>query len=142
MHRDAILQPDRGNRAGKLRGVARLQIASYNLAMPEELIPIFHVKDGYETAKWYARLGFEVEGEHRFAPNLPLYLFIRRGNIRLHLSEHKGDAKPGTLVYFYVHDVDVISEEFGAKVVNQPWAREVKLTDPDGNRLRIGERKE
>ena len=110
--------------------------------MPEELIPIFHVKDGYETAKWYARLGFEVEGEHRFAPNLPLYLFIRRGNIRLHLSEHKGDAKPGTLVYFYVHDVDVISEEFGAKVVNQPWAREVKLTDPDGNRLRIGERKE
>jgi len=38
--------------------------------MPEELIPIFHVKDGYETAKWYARLGFEIEGEHRFAPNL------------------------------------------------------------------------
>lgn len=110
--------------------------------MPEELIPIFHVKDGYESAKWYARLGFEIEGEHRFAPTLPLYLFIKRGNVRLHLSEHKGDARPGTLVYFYVHDVDVIAQEFDSKIETQPWAREVRLTDPDGNRLRIGERKE
>ncbi|MBT5707452.1 MAG: VOC family protein [Verrucomicrobia bacterium] len=109
--------------------------------MPEELIPIFHVKDGYEAAKWYARLGFEIEGEHRFAPSLPLYLFIRRGTVRLHLSEHKGDARPGTLVYFYVHDVDSVATEFGVDTEQQPWAREVKLTDPDGNRLRIGERK-
>lgn len=44
--------------------------------MAEELIPIFHVKDGYETANWYARLGFEVESEHRFAKGMPLYLFL------------------------------------------------------------------
>ena len=111
-------------------------------SMPEELVPIFHVKDGLETAKWYARLGFEIESEHRFAPGMPLYLFLRRGNNRLHLSEHKGDAHPGTLVYFYVHDVDSIASEFGEKVKEQPWAREVALTDPAGNRLRIGERKE
>ncbi len=110
--------------------------------MPDELIPIFHVKDGYETAKWYARLGFEVESEHRFAPELPLYLFLKRGNIRLHLSEHKGDARPGTLVYFWVHDLDTIASEFNAEIIQQPWAREVKISDPDGNRLRIGERKE
>jgi hypothetical protein len=30
--------------------------------MPEELVPIFHVKDGYATAQWYARLGFTVTG--------------------------------------------------------------------------------
>lgn len=110
--------------------------------MPEELIPIFHVKDGYETAKWYARLGFEVESEHRFAPELPLYLFLKRGNIRLHLSEHKGDARPGTLVYFWVNDLDSIAAEFSADIIQQPWAREVKINDPDGNRLRIGESKE
>jgi catechol 2,3-dioxygenase-like lactoylglutathione lyase family enzyme len=109
--------------------------------MPEQLVPIFHVKDGQETAKWYARLGFEIEGEHRFAPGMPLYLFLRRGDIALHLSEHKGDARPGTLVYFYVYDVDTISVEFNTEVKDQPWAREVQLTDPDGNRLRIGERK-
>ena len=110
--------------------------------MPEELVPIFHVRDGQETAKWYARLGFEVESEHRYAPGLPLYLFLRRGNIHLHLSEHKGDARPGTLVYYYVYDVDIIAAEFGVEVTEQPWAREVSLTDPDGNRLRIGEREE
>ena len=113
---------------------------SDRLRMPEEIIPIFRVTDGADTAKWYARLGFEVEGEHRFAPTLPLYLFLRRGGMRLHLSEHTGDARPGTLVYMYVDDLDAVAEEFGADISEQPWGRELKLTDPDGNRLRIGER--
>ncbi len=30
-----------------------------------------------------------------------------------------------------------IAAEFGAKIHDQPWARETKLTDPDGNRLRV-----
>ncbi len=109
--------------------------------MPEELVPIFHVQDGLETAKWYARLGFQLESQHQFAPGMPLYLFLRRGNIHLHLSEHAGDARPNSLAYFYVADVDPIAIEFGVKVQDQPWAREVALTDPAGNRLRIGERK-
>jgi len=108
--------------------------------MPEEIVPVLYTKDAHETAKWYERLGFVVEGEHQFAPNLPYYLFLARGGIHLHLSEHKGDAKPNTLLYFYVHDVDSIASEFEAKVIDQPWAREIQLTDPDGNRLRIGER--
>ena len=86
--------------------------------MPEELIPIFQVKDGLETAKWYARLGFEIESEHRFAKGMPLYLFLRRGEIGLHLSEHKGDARPGTLVYVYVHNLDSIAAEFEAEIIN------------------------
>lgn len=106
--------------------------------MPEQLVPIFRVQDGYASARWYARLGFVVEGEHRFAPQLPLYLFLRRGGMVLHLSEHVGDARPGTLVYMYVDDVDSIAAEFGVEVIDQPWCREVQLTDPDGNRWRIG----
>jgi len=43
---------------------------------------------------------------------------------------------PHSLVDFYVNDVDAIAEEFGAVVTEQPWCREVSLTDPDGNRLR------
>ena len=110
--------------------------------MPEEILPILRVKNAHETAKWYSRLGFKVEGEHQFGPGMPYYLFLGRGGIHLHLSEHKGDARPDTLLYFYVHDVDAVAVEFGAKVVDQPWAREVQLRDPDGNRLRIGERKD
>jgi len=106
--------------------------------MAEQLVPIFRVADGRAAAEWYERLGFSVEGEHRFAPHLPLYLYLRRGDMRLHLSEHEGDARPGTLVYLYVDDVDAVADEFGAEITHQPWAREVALTDPDGNRLRIG----
>lgn len=110
--------------------------------MPEEIIPILHVKDAEKTAQWYERLGFKKESEHRFAPGMPLYLFLGRGEIHSHLSEHKGDAKPDTLLYFWVNDVDAIATEFGVKIKERPWAREVHLTDPDGNRFRVGERKE
>lgn len=106
--------------------------------MPERLVPIFRVDDGVAAAEWYQRLGFRVVGEHRFAPELPLYVFLEREGVQLHLSEHTGDARPGTLVYFWVDDVDAIAEEFGVAVQEQPWAREIELTDPDGNRLRIG----
>jgi hypothetical protein len=108
--------------------------------MTEQIVPIFRVADGIKSAKWYARFGFSIEGEHRFAPELPLYLFLVRGNSRLHLSEHLGDAKPESLVYFYVENVDEIASEFQVAITQQPWAREIALTDPDGNRLRIGQR--
>ena len=106
----------------------------------EQLVPIFRVKDATKASQWYMRLGFKVDGEHRFAPGLPLYMFLSRGDEALHLSEHTGDAKAPALVYFYVHDIEVIAAEFKSKILDQPWAREVQLTDPDGNRLRIGER--
>lgn len=106
--------------------------------MAEELVPIFRVDDGRVAAAWYERLGFEVTGEHRFAPHLPLYLFVRRGDVHLQLSEHAGDAPPRSLAYFYVDDVDAIAGEFDQTVTSQPWGREIELTDPFGNRLRIG----
>jgi catechol 2,3-dioxygenase-like lactoylglutathione lyase family enzyme len=108
--------------------------------MTEVMAPIFRVGDGEAAAAWYKRLGFEVDGVHRFAPDLPRYMYLRRGDVWLHLSEHSGDARPDTLVYLYVDDVDVIADEFDTPVETQPWAREIELTDPDGNRLRIGTR--
>jgi hypothetical protein len=104
------------------------------------MVPIFRVADGDAAAAWYKRLGFTVEGVHRFAPDRPRYLYLRRGEVWLHLSEHLGDARPGMLVYFYVDDVDAIADEFGVTVQTEPWAREIELTDLDGNRLRIGTR--
>ena len=106
--------------------------------MAEALVPIFRVEDGHAAAAWYAWLGFEVVGEHRFTPDLPLYVFLRRGDTNLHLSEHTGDAPPESLVYFYVDDIDAVAQEFGVPVRRQPWGREVELTDPSGNRLRVG----
>lgn len=106
--------------------------------MADELVPIFRVDDGREAAAWYARLGFVVIGEHRFEPELPLYLFLRRGDVHLHLSEHTGDAPRRSAAYFYVDDIDSIAAEFGEVVRTKPWGREIELTDPGGNRIRVG----
>lgn len=110
--------------------------------MAEEMVPVFRVADAASTARWYARMGFRVVGEHRFTPELPQYLFLERSGIHLHLSEHAGDAPPDSLVYFWVHDVDLIASEFGVEVTDQPWAREIELEDPDGNRLRVATTRE
>src|SRR5690606_36061924 len=107
--------------------------------MAEQLVPMFRVDDAAVAVAWYRRLGFDPIGEHRFAPGLPLYVFLRRGDVHLHLSEHVGDAPPRSLAYFYVEAIAPIADEFGATVEVQPWALEVELTDPFGNRVRIGQ---
>lgn len=110
-----------------------------NRGVQDEAIPILRVADVITAAAWYSRLGYETEWEHRFAPSLPAFICVARaGAARLFLSEHKGDARAGTVVYLRVADVDSVAREFQAMVVDQPWGREVHLTDPYGNRLRVG----
>lgn len=104
----------------------------------DEIIPILRVGDSVKAVAWYNRLGFTEEWVHRFEPTLPAFVSVARGGVRLFLSEHTGDAHPGTLVYLRLTDVDAIAAEFGAVVENAPWGRELELRDPDGNRLRIG----
>jgi hypothetical protein len=106
--------------------------------MNEHVIPILHVGDAANAAAWYQRLGFQKEWEHRFEPHLPAFVSVARGAVRLFLSEHKGDARPDTLVYLWVQDVLPIAKDFQVNVGEQPWAHEIELRDPDGNRLRIG----
>lgn len=110
--------------------------------MAEQIVPILKVGDASEAADWYARLGFTVEFEHRYSEEFPAYVGLSRGHIGLHLSEHVGDATPDTLLYFWVDDVDAVAAEFGVDITEEDWAREVHLTDPDGNRLRVGTRKQ
>ncbi|HEY3831885.1 MAG TPA: glyoxalase superfamily protein [Acidimicrobiia bacterium] len=107
--------------------------------MVNEAIPILCVEDAAVAVRWYERLGYVKEWEHRFEPTLPAFVSVAREDAaRLFLSEHRGDARPDTLVYLRVPNVDAVAEEFGAEIVDQPWGREVHLTDPDGNRFRVG----
>ena len=119
-----------------------------NRPVDEEVIPILRVRDAAATAAWYARLGFAWEWEHRFEPGFPAFVSVvrdsgaehsdARGRMHLFLSEHTGDAHPDTLIYLRLADVDGVAREFGVEVEDAPWAREIELRDPDGNRLRIG----
>lgn len=106
--------------------------------MDEEVIPILRVSDAAAAAGWYRRLGFGQEWEHRFEPGFPAFVCVARGRVRLFLSEHTGDARPDTLVYLRLGDLDAIAEEFGVAVEQMPWGSEVRIRDPDGNRVRIG----
>jgi len=106
--------------------------------MVEDVVPVLRVEDADRAVDWYRRLGFEKEWEHQFEPGLPWFVSVARGDVRLYLSEHTGDATPNTLVHLYVRNVDDIAAEFGVTVDEQGLAgRECELYDPDGNRLRI-----
>jgi catechol 2,3-dioxygenase-like lactoylglutathione lyase family enzyme len=106
--------------------------------MDEEVIPILRVEDAAAAVAWYERLGFAKQWEHRFEAGLPAFVEVARGGVRLFLSEHEGDARPDTLVYLRLRDVEAIASGFGVQAKEAPWAREIELCDPDGNRLRIG----
>src|SRR5436190_9726237 len=110
--------------------------------MHEEVVPVLYVEDAAQAVAWYGRLGFVKEWEHQFEPGFSWFVSVARGKARLYLSEHKGDARPDTLIHLYVKDVDAVSEEFGIAVDEEGRAgRRCALTDPDGNRLRIATRR-
>jgi catechol-2,3-dioxygenase len=109
--------------------------------MADQLIPILKVADAGQAAEWYARLGFTKEFEDRYSEEFPAYVGLVRGDLRLHLSEHAGDATPDTLLYLDVDELETFALEFGAEITDEKRAREVHLTDPDGNRIRVGVRR-
>ena len=110
--------------------------------MDEEVVPVLRVEDAGRAVAWYERLGFRKEWEHRFEPGFPCFVSVARGEVRLYLSEHEGDARPGTLIHLYVKDIDAVSREFGVPVDEEGLAgRECDLEDPDGNRLRVATRR-
>jgi catechol 2,3-dioxygenase-like lactoylglutathione lyase family enzyme len=108
----------------------------------EEVVPVLYVEDAGRAVAWYERLRFHKEWEHQFEPGFPWFVSVARDNVRLYLSEHKGDARPNTLIHLYVNDIDAVSQEFGVPVDEQGLAgRECDLADPDGNRLRVATRR-
>ena len=108
-----------------------------------EVVPILRVADAERAAAWWARLGFEQKSVHRFFEGAPAFVELQRESSRVFLSEHEGDARPDTLLYLWVDDLDRIAGEFAVEPQPAEWdeqVREVELTDPDANRLRIGQR--
>ncbi|GJM03001.1 MAG: glyoxalase [Rhodomicrobium sp.] len=107
--------------------------------------PIFRSFDEAKASEFYIDyLGFQVDWEHRFEEDAPLYMQVSLGEVVLHLSEHHGDATPGSAIRIECADI----EEYHAKLMgkgyrfanpgllDQSWGcRELILTDPFGNRI-------
>jgi uncharacterized glyoxalase superfamily protein PhnB len=108
-------------------------------------IPILRIFDEAKAREFYCEfLGFAVDWEHRFEDGLPLYMQVSLGRCVLHLSEHHGDATPGSAIRIETPDVDAFVAGLSAlaykyafpRAEDMPWGcREARLTDPFGNRL-------
>lgn len=109
------------------------------------IVPILRMFDEARAREFYVDfLGFGVDWEHRFAPDLPLYMQVSREGCVLHLSEHHGDALPGSALRIETTDLGSLHSELLAKryryarpgIEDTPWGtREMCITDPFGNRL-------
>lgn len=111
-------------------------------------IPILRIFSVDKAKEFYLDfLGFTLEWEHRFGDNFPLYAQVKRSDLRLHLSEHHGDATPGSTIFVPVRDIDALHVELQAKqyayakpgIETVDWGRVMEVADPFGNRIRFCE---
>jgi ribosomal-protein-alanine N-acetyltransferase len=114
----------------------------------DRVIPILRIFDADKAKRFYVDyLGMSVDFEHRFEPELPLYMGVSRGNLALHLSEHHGDGTPGTVVYVATTGVRELHAELSAKdysnlrpgLSTDEIGTCLDLLDPFGNTLRFNE---
>ena len=114
--------------------------------MNEDLIiPILRIFDEDKAKEFYVDfLGFEVDWEHRFEEDFPLYAQITKGNFHIHLTGHHGDCCPGSALMLQMSDIESYQQSLLAK--NYKHARpeceetdwgtlEMAISDPFGNRL-------
>lgn len=112
-------------------------------------VPVLRIFSEEKAREFYVGyLGFKVDWEHRFAPDMPLYMQVSRGDLVFHLSEHHGDGTPGSCVYVLMQGVREFHAELAAKnykyyrpgVEDTPWQTlGMDLLDPFGNKLRFNE---
>ena len=110
------------------------------------VVPVFRIFDEVKAKEFYLGfLGFQIDWEHRLEDNFPLYAQISRGNFVLHLSEHHGDASPGSSLYVETTKLSELQRELTARdykyakptIVELPWGREMKVIDPFSNSIRF-----
>lgn len=115
----------------------------------ERTAPVLRIFSVEKAREFYLGfLGFGVEFEHRFGDDFPLYMGVARDGLALHLSEHHGDATPGSAVFVWMTGIDAFHAELSAKaykynrpgIEEQPWGRVLSVTDPFANRIHFCER--
>jgi catechol 2,3-dioxygenase-like lactoylglutathione lyase family enzyme len=110
------------------------------------VVPVLRIFDEAKAREFYADfLGFQIDFEHRFGADFPLYLGVSRGDCVLHLTEHHGDASPGAHIRNMVADLAAYAGTLTAQNYRyakpgapQPtsWGTvELTVGDPFGNRL-------
>ena len=85
---------------------------------------------------------------------MSMYAYLKREESFIHFSQHAGDGVFGNVIYVQVKNIDAIYNTFlnnGLKAqersgitmepVEQTWGmKEFYVADPDGNRIRFGQK--
>ncbi len=110
-----------------------------------QTIPITRIFDQEKAKAFYVEyLGMQIDWEHRFGDDFPVYMQVSKGDLVLHLSEHSGDCTPGSKVFVNVKDIDALFAELDAKdytfckpqIEDAPWGdRCLTVVDPFSNRI-------
>lgn len=88
------------------------------------------------------------------AASMSMYAYLGREGSGVHLSQHAGDGVFGNVLYLEVQNLDALYQRFkdnGLRLqklsgitlepIEQSWGmKEFYVADPDGNRLRFGQR--
>jgi catechol 2,3-dioxygenase-like lactoylglutathione lyase family enzyme len=115
----------------------------------QRAVPIFRMFSLDKAREFYLDfLGFKIDWEARFTPDSPLYMQISRDGLVIHLSEHHGDATPGSRTFVQMTGVRALHGELNEKkyrynhpgLQEQEWGMtELTVTDPFNNRITFGE---
>jgi catechol 2,3-dioxygenase-like lactoylglutathione lyase family enzyme len=112
----------------------------------QNVIPAFRVTDYTRSKVFYVEgMGFQIDWEHRFEPDFPVFVQITKDEMTIYLTEHTGDCQVGGLIHFFVPNVDNWYSELKSKnirIIEPPnedlkGLRMMTVVDPDGNQLRI-----
>ncbi len=117
--------------------------------MEFQTIPIMRIFDEDKAKYFYIGfLGMKLDWEHRFEPDLPIYIQVSKGNLVFHLSEHSGDCTPGSKTFVNVKGIDALHEEVTSRrykynkpeIEVAPWGdRGFTVTDPFSNKVLFNE---
>lgn len=114
-----------------------------------KVIPIFRIFDISKAMEFYVDwLGFKVDWGHRFDEKSPIYMAVPHKHIVLHLSEHHGDACPGSKAFIEYSNLkeyhkNLIDKKYkynapGLEIA--PWKSLcMEVIDPFGNKLLFSE---
>jgi catechol 2,3-dioxygenase-like lactoylglutathione lyase family enzyme len=113
------------------------------------IVPTLRIFDVAKAKEFYVGfLGFKVDFEHRFEPDLPLYMQVSLGGVTLSLSEHHGDCSPGARIVIETTGLVAYHAGLAAKkynyarpgLVDRPWgATTMTVADPFFNHIDFSE---
>ena len=113
--------------------------------MKFQAIPIIRIFDEEKAKEFYLDfLGMNLDWEHRFEADSPIYMQVSRGDLVFHLSEHSGDCTPGSKVFVNTNELDKLYQEITSKgykynrpeITTAPWGdRIMEVVDPFSNKV-------